>query len=84
MLSAIRVPPELQKNAARIFLFNSTIIFFFTFVVDPDPHWFWSAGSGSRIRNVELDLAKKTHKKVEKFHALKYWMLSFEGWRLLL
>jgi hypothetical protein len=47
-------------------------VFIFS-VVDPDPHWFWSAESGSESRR-----GKMTHKK--KFHDIsKCWMFSFEG-----
>jgi hypothetical protein len=50
----------------------------------------WVAGSGSgsafklqiRIQEGKNDPQKK--KKVENFHVFKYWMFSFEGWRLLL
>ncbi len=45
--------------------------------------WFWSTGSRSGSRR-----AKTTHrnrkKEKEKFHVLKCWMFSVEGWRRLL
>jgi hypothetical protein len=61
-------------------------------VVDPDSHGsalIWTAGSGS---GPAIPMAggkipttiEKTLKKVKKFHSLKCWMLSVEGWRLLL
>jgi hypothetical protein len=43
-------------------------------LLDPDP----ALGMGIWIRQ------KRPPKKVKKFHALKYWMFSFKGWRLLL
>ncbi len=45
--------------------------------MDLDPHWFWSAGSGS-------GKAKMTHKIAKKWRNFKCWIFSFEGWRLLL
>jgi hypothetical protein len=55
-------------------------------VVDPDPHWFWSPGSGPgstlgmriRIQNqaAKNDLIKE--KKKKKSIVLKCWMFSVE------
>ncbi len=55
-------------------------------VADPDPHSFWSAGSGSalgiRFRIQEgQNYPQKGRKKIQ---VLKWWMFSFEGWRLQL
>jgi hypothetical protein len=46
-----------------------------TSVVDPDPHSFWSAGSGSRRANI----TQKKLKKVTKFKFGCEWMFSCEG-----
>jgi hypothetical protein len=45
-------------------------------VMDPDPHWFWSTGSGSRRANMIL----KNRKKGILFEVLE---VPFKGWKLL-
>ncbi len=52
-----------------------------------DMHWFWSAGSESSI-GMQIRIQKRLKlptklEKVKKFHALKCWMFSFDGWRLV-
>ncbi len=45
-------------------------------VPNSDPHWYRSAGSGSRRSRWPTK-----HEKVKKFHVLECWRFSFEGWR---
>ncbi len=52
-------------------------------VVDQDPRGsaFWSGWSRIRIQKGKNPQKRK---KVKKYHVLKCWMFSYEGWRLLL
>jgi hypothetical protein len=62
-----------------------------TSVVHPDPDWIWiqwfpGSGTGFTIRSGfrEGKNNPQIRKKLNKFHFLKCWMFSFEGWRLLM
>jgi len=45
-------------------------------VSDPDPHWFWSTGSGSAW-SMRIQEGTNLKEKVKKFKLLKCRMVSF-------